>query len=83
MTKKIPVSSMDRIIHEIGAERVSSEAAERLREIVEGIAMKIAIMAWEAAKHAGRKTVKKEDIDFALREITEIPIGSLVSKVRE
>ena len=80
---RIPVAPIDRIIREIGAERVSIDAVERLCDILEEMAIKIALIALQASKHAGRKTVRKEDIDFALREIANISLKSLISKIEE
>lgn len=81
--RKIPIASIDKIIREIGAERVSINATERLEEILEEIATKVALIALQASKHAGRKTVRKEDIDFALRELANISLKSLISKIEE
>lgn len=67
--KEIPLAPIDRILHKAGAERVSDEAIHALRDLLEKIAEEIAKEALEAAKHAGRKTVTKEDINFAVRRI--------------
>ncbi len=80
---RIPIAPIDRLIREIGAERVSIEATERLCKLLEEIAIRVALIALQASKHAGRKTVRKEDIDFALREIANISLKSLISKIEE
>ena len=48
-----------------GAQRVSEKAKEELREILEEIGGKISHQAIIFSKHAGRKTIKKEDIKLA------------------
>jgi histone H3/H4 len=58
---------VDRIMRKAGAERVSEAAARALAAILEEEAIEISKMAVEYAQHAGRKTVKAEDIKLALR----------------
>lgn len=60
---------MHRIIKKAGAERVSEEAAEELRRALEEIGEKIAREAIDYARHAGRKTVKVEDVRIAARKM--------------
>jgi histone H3/H4 len=48
-----------------GAERVSDESADELRRIIEELADGIAKSAVDMASHAGRKTVKGEDVKLA------------------
>jgi histone H3/H4 len=68
---EIAVAPMHRLCKKAGAERVSETAAKELAKILEEIGVKIAKEALEYAVYAGRKTIKTEDIEIALRKITE------------
>ena len=67
---KISVALMNRLCKKAGAERVSEEGAEELAKALEDIGVKIAKEALDYAMHAGRKTVKAEDIEIATRKVT-------------
>lgn len=66
---ELQLAPMHRIIKKAGAERVSEEAAEELRKVLEEIGLKIAREALDFMRHAGRKTVKIEDIQIAVRKV--------------
>jgi histone H3/H4 len=68
---EIAVAPMHRLCKKAGAERVSEAAAQELAKVLEEIGVKIAKDALEYAMHAGRKTIKTEDIEIATRKVME------------
>ena len=69
--ENLQIAPMHRIIKKAGAERVSESAADELRGVLEEIGVKISKEAWDFAKHAGRKTVKAEDIKIAVTKVVK------------
>ncbi len=63
--KDIPLAAMERLLKKAGAERVSEDAKEELRIALEEYALKIGQDANKYSIHAGRKTVKAEDVKLA------------------
>jgi len=66
---ELSIAPMHRICKKAGAERVSESAAKELAETLENVGMKISKEAIDYAMHAGRKTVKAEDIEIAARKL--------------
>ena len=69
--QELGLAAVYRLIKKGGAERVSDEAAEELRIVLEEIAIRIAQQAVELAEHAGRKTVRAADIRLASKSVVK------------
>lgn len=65
--RTIPLAAMEKILKKSGAERISDSAKIALKTIIEEKAEEIAINSIKLANHAGRKTVKAEDIKLAAK----------------
>jgi len=66
---ELSVAPMHRICKKAGASRVSEAAAKALAKELDEIGVKIAKEAIDFAMHAGRKTVKEEDIEIATKKV--------------
>jgi len=66
--KFLPLAAMEKILKQGGAERVSEKAKSALKSALEDIAHDIAVKSIKLAEHAGRKTVKSEDVKLAVKE---------------
>ena len=66
---EIPKAPVARIIKESGAERVSEDAKVALADYLDEVARNVAKEANAVAKIAKRKTVKAEDIKFAIKNL--------------
>ena len=64
----IPLAAMEKIMRQAGAGRVSDDAKSALKSVIEETADEISKRAIKFAIHAGRKTVKAEDIKLAMKE---------------
>ena len=71
MATEFGLSVMYRILKKAGAERVSDESANELRRILEEIGIAIAKNAIEMSSHAGRKTIKSDDIKLAAKQFSK------------
>lgn len=66
---ELATAPMHRICKKAGADRVSETAAKELAKVLENVGIKIAKESIDYAMHAGRKTVKPEDIEIAARKV--------------
>jgi histone H3/H4 len=66
---ELPIAPIGRIIKNAGAQRISKDAKETLTKILEDKGLEIASDAVRLAKHSGRKTVMKRDVDSAINDI--------------
>ena len=63
----LPVSPFERIAKKAGVKRISKDALEELRDQIEELGMEMAEQAVKISRHAGRRTVKREDVQFIAR----------------
>ncbi len=70
-SSELGISAMYRILKKSGAQRVSDESADELRRIIEEIAIAIAQSAVEMSIHAGRKTVRGDDVKLASKQYSK------------
>ncbi|MFQ5920840.1 MAG: histone family protein [Nitrososphaerales archaeon] len=66
------LATMYRIIKKAGAERVGDDAADELRKVLEETGIAVSKHAVELASHAGRKTVRSQDIKLAAKSTLKI-----------
>ncbi len=73
MAGVISILGAEKILKKAGAKRVSSRAAEEFAGLLEHIALLLAREIVDASEHAGRLTVKEEDVKFVMkRKIKEV-----------
>ena len=69
MTEKLlPLAAMEKLLKQGGSERVSDKAKVALKNALEEKANEISVKAIKFAIHAGRKTIKAEDIKLAVKD---------------
>jgi histone H3/H4 len=61
----LSILAFERIAKNAGIKRISKDAVEELRDLVEEHGFEIAHKSVRISAHANRRTVKKRDIDFA------------------
>ena len=66
--KILPIAAMERILRKGSPDiRVSDEAKDALREILEEYGIEISRKAVTFSEHAGRKTIKADDVKLAVK----------------
>lgn len=63
----LPLAAMEKLLKKCGASRVSEDAKEAMREVVQELAENIGNKAVTYAQHSGRKTVKSSDVKLAAK----------------
>ncbi len=61
----LSIAPVHRMIKRAGASRVSEDAADALRHVLQKVGVHIGREALGLAQHAGRRTVQRGDIDKA------------------
>ncbi|MCU0849745.1 MAG: NFYB/HAP3 family transcription factor subunit [Candidatus Thermoplasmatota archaeon] len=67
---ELSFAALERIMKKAGAQRVSAAAIEALAQAMEDYGATLSTEATTMARHAGRKTVKREDVRLAERHVT-------------
>jgi DNA-binding protein len=65
----LPIAAVARLAKKNGAERVGSDAAVAMIALTEDYIARLAKEANRLAMHAGRKTIKEEDVELAARSV--------------
>ncbi len=68
----LPLAPVERIVRKAGADRVSEGAGVELAKVLEDYGLEVSREAITLAKHAGRTTVKEEDIRLAVTRIKKV-----------
>ncbi len=64
---ELPKAPTARLMKRVGATRISGDAIILMNEAMEDYGISIASKAKDYAHHAGRKTIKADDIKLALK----------------
>ena len=64
----IALAAADRLLRKAGAKRVTNDAVEEFRDILEDIALEVAKKAVVLSNHAKRKTVTRDDVRLAYKK---------------
>ena len=66
---KVPLSTVERMLREEGAKRVSKEATRAFADYIEKMTQAIALEAGEFADHFGRRTITEKDVNLAKKRL--------------
>ena len=67
MASELPKAPTARLMKNAGAKRISGDAIDLMAEAMEDYGLSIAMKANDYARHAGRKTIKADDVKLALK----------------
>lgn len=70
---RLSTAAVHRLIEKGGADRIGDDATEELKRILEELGGRVGKEALELASHAGRRTVRAEDIRLASRRLIQAP----------
>ena len=65
---QLPLLPFERIAKKVGAKRISKDAVEELRDVIEEYGIEIAERAIKISRHANRRTVMASDIRFVTKK---------------
>ena len=65
--KILPLAAMEKLLKKCGAPRVSEDAKEAMKEVLENYGEEIGTKAVKIAQHSGRQTVKAGDVKLAAK----------------
>ena len=68
--KILPLAAMEKLLKHAGADRVSEDAKEALRDVLEEYSFELGKRANQFSTHANRKTIRGEDIQLAVKHKT-------------
>ncbi len=64
----LPLAAMEKILRKAGAARVSDSAKVALKQALEDLGKDLASKAVTFSKHAGRRTVMRDDVKLSLKK---------------
>ena len=65
MNSELPLLAMENLMKKKGAARVSEDAKEELKKILENYLYDLSLKASKIAQHSGRKTINSGDLLIA------------------
>lgn len=65
----IPLATVERMMRDAGAKRVSKEARKAFAVYIEQLTKSLAIEAGEFADHFGRRTITEKDVNLAKKRL--------------
>ena len=66
---ELPLATVERMLREAGAKRVSKEASKAFAEYIEQLTKSISIEAGEFADHFNRRTITEKDVNLAKKRL--------------